>query len=164
VDSLAETVEALRALFGGRSWAGGAHVPALAGPLLPPGEPSIWVGGLSDAVLAVAARVADAWNGWGLDAAGFEARARTLHELAGGRSVAPTWAGIALVGEDAADLDRLLARRAERGLSLDGIWSGTAEQWGGFTDRLRAAGATWCVVLPAGPPDRLDVIAGATRR
>jgi len=164
VDTLAETVEALRALFGGRSWAGGAHVPALAGPLLPPGEPSIWVGGLSDAVLAVAARVADAWNGWGLDAAGFEARARTLHELAGGRSVAPTWAGIALVGEDAADLDRLLARRAERGLSLDGIWSGTAEQWSGFTDRLRAAGATWCVVLPAGPPDRLDVIAGATRR
>jgi hypothetical protein len=78
--------------------------------------------------------------------------------------VVPTWAGIALVGEDAADLDRLLARRAERGLSLDGIWSGTAEQWGEFTDRLRAAGATWCVVLPAGPPDRLDVIADATRR
>jgi alkanesulfonate monooxygenase SsuD/methylene tetrahydromethanopterin reductase-like flavin-dependent oxidoreductase (luciferase family) len=164
VDSLAETVEALRALFGGRSWPGGVHVPALAGPLLPPGEPSIWVGGLSDAVLAVAARVADVWNGWGLDGAGFEARARTLRELAGGRSVVPTWAGIALVGEDAADLDRLLARRAERGLSLDGIWSGTAEQWGEFTDRLRAAGATWCVVLPAGPPDRLDVIADATRR
>ena len=28
----------------------GEHVPPLAGPLLPPGEPSIWVGGLSEAV------------------------------------------------------------------------------------------------------------------
>ena len=38
-----------------------------AGPLLPPGAPAVWVGGLSDPVMAIAARVADAWNGWGLD-------------------------------------------------------------------------------------------------
>ena len=31
-------------------------------------------------------------------------------------------------------------------------------------ERLRAAGATWCVVLPVGPADRLDVIAAATPR
>ncbi len=72
----------------------------MTGPLLPPGEPAIWVGGLSDAVLEVAARVADAWNGWGLDAEAFAARADTLRSLAGARLVAPTWAGIALVGED----------------------------------------------------------------
>ena len=164
VAALEETAEALHALFGGRTWSGGTYVPALRGPLMPPGEPAIWVGGLSDAVLAVAARVADAWNGWGLDAEAFAARAATLHQLAGGRAVSPTWAGIALVGEDRADLDRLLAQRAERRLPLDGVWAGTAGQWGRFTDDLREAGATWCVVLPAGPPDRLDVIAAATPR
>ena len=164
LSTLRETVEALHALFGGRTWSGGTYVPPLAGPLLPPGEPAIWVGGLSDPVLTIAARVADAWNGWGLDAEGFAARAGTLRELAGGRTVAPTWAGIALVGEDRADLDRLLADRSQRGLSLDGVWSGTAAEWRRFTDSLRAAGATWCVVLPAGPADRLDVIARVTQR
>jgi len=162
--ALEQTVEALHALFGGRSWPGGSHVPMLEGPLLPPGEPAVWVGGLSDAVLGVAARVADAWNGWGLDADAFADRAATLLELAGPRIVPPTWAGIALVGEDRSDLDRLLGLRVERGLSLDGVWSGTAEEWGTFADRLGAAGATWCIVLPSGPPDRLDVIAEATPR
>jgi len=164
IAALEETAQALRALFGERTWPGGKHVPAMRGPLLPPGEPAIWVGGLSDAVLAVAARVADAWNGWGLDAEAFSARASTLHELAGGRAVSPTWAGIALVGEDRADLDRLLGERADRGLPLEGVWSGTADEWARFTDELREAGASWCVVLPAGPPDRLDVIAAATPR
>ena len=164
IETLEETVDALRSLFGGRTWPGGQHVPAMTGPLLPPGEPAIWVGGLSDAVLEVAARVADAWNGWGLDADAFAVRASTLRSLAAGRIVAPTWAGIALVGEDAADLDRLRAERGERGLSLDGVWSGTAGEWSGFTEQLRAAGATWCVVQPTGPPDRLDLIAASTTR
>jgi len=164
VAMLDETVQAMHALFGGRVWPGGAHVPPLEGPLLPPGEPAVWVGGLSDEVLAVAARVADAWNGWGLDAEAFVARAGTLRGLAGGRTVAPTWAGIALVGEDGADLDLLVADRTARGLSLDGLWSGTVEDWRRFADELRSAGATWCVVLPAGPADRLDVIAHATLR
>jgi alkanesulfonate monooxygenase SsuD/methylene tetrahydromethanopterin reductase-like flavin-dependent oxidoreductase (luciferase family) len=164
IAQLEETVAALHALFGGRTWPGGTHVPPLAGPLLPPGEPSVWVGGLSDAVLAVAARAADAWNGWGLEAEAFAERAARLRSLADGRSVAPTWAGIALVGEDRADLDRLLAARAARGLSLGGVWSGTADEWGRFTHELVDVGATWCVVLPAGPPGRLDVIAAATAR
>ncbi len=161
---LEETARALRALFGGQTWPGGTFVPAMRGPLLPPGEPAIWVGGLSDAVLDVAARVADAWNGWGLDLDGFAARAARLRELAEGRHVPPTWAGIALVGDDRADLDRLLDQRAERNLPLDGVWSGTADEWSRFIEALRAEGATWCVVLPAGPPDRLDVIAAATPR
>jgi alkanesulfonate monooxygenase SsuD/methylene tetrahydromethanopterin reductase-like flavin-dependent oxidoreductase (luciferase family) len=164
IETLRETVEALRALFGGRTWPGGRFVPPMTGPLLPPGEPAIWVGGLSDAVLEVAARVADAWNGWGLDAEAFAARAAALRALADGREVVPTWAGIALVGEDRGDLDRLRAERGARGLSLDGVWSGTAEDWTRFTGELGAAGATWCVVLPTGPGDRLDVIAAATSR
>jgi len=158
---LEETVRALRALCGGDAWPGGAHVPALTGPLLPSGAPQLWVGGRSDAVLGVAARVADAWNGWGDDLAGFTTKAARLKELADGRAVAPTWAGIALVGEDASDLERLLATRAAKGMSTDGVWTGTAAGLRSFVDDLGDAGATWFVVLPAGPPDRIDVIAAA---
>jgi alkanesulfonate monooxygenase SsuD/methylene tetrahydromethanopterin reductase-like flavin-dependent oxidoreductase (luciferase family) len=164
VAMLEETVRALRALFDGTTWPGGTHVPALTGPLLPVGSPQLWVGGRSDAVLGVAARVADAWNGWGDDVVGFTAKAARLGELADGRTVSPTWGGIALVGEDAPDLDRLLAERAAKGMSTDGIWTGTASELRSFVDDLGEAGATWFVVLPAGPPDRIEVIAAALIR
>jgi alkanesulfonate monooxygenase SsuD/methylene tetrahydromethanopterin reductase-like flavin-dependent oxidoreductase (luciferase family) len=158
---LGETVDALRSLFEGRSWPGSDHVPPLVGPLLPPGRPELWVGGRSDAVLEVAARSADAWNGWGDDIEGFVAKASRLRELARDREVAPTWAGITLVGEDAAELERLVADRRARGLSLDGVWSGTVDALRRFSDALEGAGSTWFVVLPVGPADRLDVIASA---
>jgi alkanesulfonate monooxygenase SsuD/methylene tetrahydromethanopterin reductase-like flavin-dependent oxidoreductase (luciferase family) len=158
---LEETVTALRRLFAGEPWPGGSHVPPLAGPLLPPGAPELWVGGRSEAVMGVAARVADAWNGWGYDAEEFATQATRLRELAGDRSVVPTWGGIALVGEDPADLERLLAARAAKGSSTDGVWTGTAAELRGFVEALRGSGAAWFIVLPAGPPDRLDVIAGA---
>ncbi len=160
---LEETAEALGALFGGRAWPGGAAVPAMTGPLLPPGSPQVWIGGLSDAVLAVAARVADAWNGWGLDASTFAERSKRLGEFANGRGVVPTWGGIALVGEDDADLDVLLADRAKKGLSIEGVWTGTADQLRGFAEALASSGATWLVVLPVGPVDRLDLIAETLR-
>jgi len=158
---LEETVAALRAVFAGESWTGGSLVPPLAGPLTPPGSPELWVGGRSEAVLGVAARVADAWNGWGYDAERFASRAARLRELAGARPVAPTWGGIALVGEDPADLERLKRDREAKGLPLDGAWTGTAAELKAFVDELAAAGATWFVVLPAGPADRLEVIASA---
>ena len=156
---LEETVRALRSLFGGTTWPGGAHVPPLQGPLLPPGSPAMWVGGRSDAVLGVAARAADAWNGWGYDVSGFAERAARLRTLADGRDVAPTWAGIALVGEDRADLDRLLADRAARGLGIEGVWTGTSSELASFAAELGDAAATWFIVLPAGPADRLELIA-----
>jgi alkanesulfonate monooxygenase SsuD/methylene tetrahydromethanopterin reductase-like flavin-dependent oxidoreductase (luciferase family) len=158
---LEETVVALRALFDGGTWSGATHVPALTGPLLPPGSPQLWVGGRSDAVLGVAARVADAWNGWGDDLAGFAANVARLRELADGRLVSPTWSGIALVGEDEADLERLVAARSAKGLSTAGVWTGTGAELRSFVDGLGEAGATWFVVLPAGPADRIDVIAAA---
>ncbi|MFI5393632.1 MAG: LLM class flavin-dependent oxidoreductase, partial [Myxococcota bacterium] len=158
---LEQTVEALRDLFAGRSYPGGSHVPALAGPLLPPGAPEVWVGGLSDPVVAIAGRVADAWNGWGLDVEGFRTKVERLREAADGRPVEATWGGIALVGEDRADIERLLAARAEKGLPVEGVWTGTADELRTFVSSLEAAGATWFVVLPAGPADRLDVIAAA---
>jgi alkanesulfonate monooxygenase SsuD/methylene tetrahydromethanopterin reductase-like flavin-dependent oxidoreductase (luciferase family) len=155
------TTRALRDLFAGRSFPGDDHVPAIAGPLLPPGAPQLWVGGLSDAVLDVAARVADAWNGWGLDLDGFADRTARLRASGKGRDVVPTWGGIALVGEDTADLEQLRAARADKGLSLDGVWTGTVDDLRTFADALERMGCGWFIVLPAGPADRLDLIAGS---
>jgi alkanesulfonate monooxygenase SsuD/methylene tetrahydromethanopterin reductase-like flavin-dependent oxidoreductase (luciferase family) len=160
---LEETVAALRELFGGRPWAGGDHVGPVAGPLLPPGRPELWIGGRSDPVVAAAARVADAWNGWALDAPGFRAAAVTLRRLADGRGVAPTWGGIVLVGRDAADLDRLREERAARGLPMD-VWQGTAADLAAFARELEEAGCTWAIVLPAGGEGRLELVAEALGR
>ena len=76
--------------------------------------------------------------------------------------VPPTWAGIALVGTDAAELASLEARRAETGGSLD-IWRGTVDDLRSLRDRVLATGATWMIALAAGPPDRLDLIAETLR-
>jgi alkanesulfonate monooxygenase SsuD/methylene tetrahydromethanopterin reductase-like flavin-dependent oxidoreductase (luciferase family) len=163
VKILEETVGALRALFAGETWPGGSQVPAIAGPLLPPGDPELWVGGRSDEVMAVAARAADAWNGWALDAEGFEAAAGHLRRLADGRPVPPTWGGIALVGSDERDLERLRDERREKGRSMD-IWQGDAEDLRSFVGRLGDAGCSWVIVQPVGGDDRIDVVAEAFRR
>ncbi len=165
---LEETARALRALFAGRPWPGGAEIAPVQGPLLPPASVPVWIGGTSDRVLGVAARAANAWNGWGLDAEAFAARAAALAELVrdAGRDraeVPPTWGGIALVGEDAADLAALEADRAEKGLSM-GIWRGTVDDLRGFRDRLDRAGCTWLVATAAGPADRLELIASTLVR
>ena len=158
---LEETILALKELFAGRPWRGGAQVPAVPGPLLPPpvrpGGPPLWVGGVADAAVDLAARVADGWNGWGLDAEAFEAKTERLH--AGDREVQATWGGIAVIGEDSDDLAGLLQRRADRGLSAGDAWTGTAEDLRRFADRLAAAGCAWAIFLPGGPADRLELIA-----
>ena len=92
---------------------------------------------------------------------GFAAKAGRLRELAEGATVVATWGGIALVGEDAADLERLLAARAAKGMSTEGVWTGTGAELRSFVDGLGEAGAAWFVLLPVGPSDRLDVIAAA---
>jgi alkanesulfonate monooxygenase SsuD/methylene tetrahydromethanopterin reductase-like flavin-dependent oxidoreductase (luciferase family) len=163
VGLLEETVVALRALFAGASWEGGAHVPAIAGPMLPPGHPELWVGGRSDEVIATAARSADAWNGWAMDADRFAEAARELGRVADGRPVSPTWGGIALVGRDAADLERLRAERSAKGLSMD-VWQGDGPAFRTFADRLREVECSWIVVLPVGGEDRLEVVAEALAR
>jgi alkanesulfonate monooxygenase SsuD/methylene tetrahydromethanopterin reductase-like flavin-dependent oxidoreductase (luciferase family) len=160
---LEETVGAMRALFAGASWEGGAHVPAIAGPLLPPGHPELWVGGRSDEVIAAAARSADAWNGWAMDAGRFAEAVRELRRVADGRAVSPTWGGIALVGTDAPDLERLRAERSAKGLSMD-VWQGDRPAFRAFADRLRELDCSWIVVLPVGGPDRIEVVAEALER
>ncbi len=160
---LEETVAAMRALFSGAAWEGGAHVPALAGPLLPPGHPELWVGGRSHEVIATAARSADAWNGWAMEADRFAEAVRELRRVADGRTVSPTWGGIALVGRDAADLERLRAERSARGLSMD-VWQGESPALRTFADRLQEMGCSWIVVLPVGGADRIEVVAEALGR
>jgi alkanesulfonate monooxygenase SsuD/methylene tetrahydromethanopterin reductase-like flavin-dependent oxidoreductase (luciferase family) len=159
---LEETVGAVRRSFEGDPWEGGPHVPPIAGPLLPPGHPALWVGGRSRDVIAVAARSADAWNGWALDAEGFETSAAELRGLAEGRSVFPTWGGIALVGSDPTELERLREARHAKGLSMD-VWQGDSTAFRGFADRLEDAGCEWIVVLPVGGDDRVEVVARAVR-
>ena len=160
---LEETVGALRALFGGETWPGGsaragAHrsVAAL--------RVAAAVGRRDDRTpsSAVAARVADAWNGWGDDVAGFAAKAARLRELADGRAV------VADMGRDRARRARTTRissgcspRARRRACRPTGVWTGTAAELRSFVDALGGAGATWFVVLPAGPADRLDVIAAA---
>jgi len=162
VELLAETVSAMRRLFAGDPWEGGPHVPPIAGPLLPPGDPELWVGGRSSDVIAVAARSADAWNGWAMDAEGFEAAAAELRGLADGRPVFPTWGGIALVGNDPLELERLREARHAEGRSLD-LWQGDATAFRRFAERLEDAGCEWIVVLPVGGEDRIEVVARAMR-
>jgi hypothetical protein len=43
------------------------------------------------------------------------------------------------------------------------VWTGTTGDLRGFADELAGVGATWFVMLPVGPPDRLDLIADTLR-
>jgi alkanesulfonate monooxygenase SsuD/methylene tetrahydromethanopterin reductase-like flavin-dependent oxidoreductase (luciferase family) len=161
---LEEAVLALKALFGGRPYPGGRFVPPMDGPLEPPpahpGGPPIWIGAQAEEVVRIAARVADGWNGWGLDAAAFGERARVLTEAAGeaGRVVEATWAGITLVGADQDELDGLMERRRARGLT-DEAWTGTTDELLGFLESLGESGASWAVLVLAGPADRRRLLA-----
>jgi alkanesulfonate monooxygenase SsuD/methylene tetrahydromethanopterin reductase-like flavin-dependent oxidoreductase (luciferase family) len=162
---LEETVLACKALFRADPWPGGELVPPMRGPIVPPtstpGGPPMWLGGTSEAVVRVAARVGDGWNGWGLDEDRFAARAGLLGASAreAGRAVEATWAGLALVGNDSQELEGLLDGRRERGLDVRGLWTGTAEDLVRTLHRLAGAGATWGVLMLAGPSDRIDLVA-----
>lgn len=166
-EHLVETVRALKALFGGEAWPGGRLVPAISGPLLPPARapsgPPVWVGGFADAVVRLAALEADAWNGWGMSVAEFGAKARLLREgaQAAGREVAATWAGIVVAGRDDDEAGRMLDARYRRGMLETSVWAGGTESLTRWLEALAAAGATWAIVVPAGGPERLELIAEA---
>ena len=161
-EHLVETVRAVRALFDSRPWPGGTYVPAMSGPLLPrpanPAGPPIWIGGFADAVVRLAAREAEAWNGWGMGLDEFTRKARLLEEESGGRSVSATWAGIVVVGRDDAEVARLLDARSHRHLESD-VWAGTTASLREWLENLGSVGASWAVLVPGGPPDRVELIA-----
>jgi alkanesulfonate monooxygenase SsuD/methylene tetrahydromethanopterin reductase-like flavin-dependent oxidoreductase (luciferase family) len=162
---LTETIAGLKALFRGEAYEGGDHQPALAGPLVPPpvssGGPPIWVGAQSEEVVRMAANLADGWNGWGLTPDAFRRKAEILSEEAGrtGRRVEATWAGIVLVGEDEAESTRLLEDRRKRGMDDGVAFAGTADRFAQHVRDLGNAGATWVIVVLAGPPGRRQLLA-----
>jgi alkanesulfonate monooxygenase SsuD/methylene tetrahydromethanopterin reductase-like flavin-dependent oxidoreductase (luciferase family) len=71
----------------------------LPGPRPTP-PPPVWVGGRSPAMLDIAGRVADGWNAWGATVEDFAREAEVVRAAAGGRAVALTWAGSAVIAPD----------------------------------------------------------------
>jgi len=154
----------MRTIMAGGPFEGSERLAAVTGPLLPPfsTSPPVWVGGMGDAVVRIAARSADGWNGWGAAPDVFAAKARLLAEeaAAAGRATTPeaTWAGIVLVGEDDKEAAALAERRS--GKSVDALaWVGAAEEFPSFLEELSSAGATWAILVLTGPPDRKDLVA-----
>jgi len=161
---LEEWVRALRTVVSGSAFAGSERLAPIAGPLLPPipVPPPVWVGGLADDVVRLAARAADGWNGWGIGPDRFGAKRRLLEQEAAriGRGDLPeaTWAGIVLVGEDEKEAKELAADREGKG--VDAVsWAGAAEEFPAFLTALSEAGATWAVLVLTGPADRRDLVA-----
>ena len=164
-EHLVETVRGLKAVFRGEAWPGGRWVPAVAGPLLPraitPGGPPVWIGGRADDMVRIAAREAEAWNGWGLSLPGFARKARLLRETAAAaeRAVEATWAGIVVVGKDEDETGAMLNTRRERGLPEADVWVGSVRSLLRWLGGLESSGASWAVLAPGGSPDRVDLIA-----
>lgn len=152
----ARTDEALRLLrhlfegegpFEGRfhSYAHGVFEPRPASPL------PVTVGGASERALARAAALGDAWQGVGLDAAGFARRRDRLRELTSRPVRAQTriaWAGGEAEFERAADLYRALAAE---GADAVAVWFGDWEGFGGRMERFAAAVARPAREGSAGP-------------
>ena len=137
--------------------------PRSTGPLLPPGAPALWVGGRSDAVLAVAARVADAWNGWGRRRRGVRGEGGPAPRARGRpRRSRRRGAGIALVGRGRGG-PRAAARRRARRRACRPTASGPARPPSSraFVDALGERGRDVVRRAAGGPADRLDVIAAA---
>jgi alkanesulfonate monooxygenase SsuD/methylene tetrahydromethanopterin reductase-like flavin-dependent oxidoreductase (luciferase family) len=159
---LEETVGAVRGLLRGRAFPGGAHVPPLPGPILPPtaggGGPPVWIGGVSEDTARLAGRVADGWNAWGLDLAAFAQRAAVVRDAAGEREVEATWGGAVVVGRDEREARLLAAARRARGLA-DDAFVGDAEGAAAWLRQLQAAGAAWAILLAAGGLERVEVLA-----
>ena len=121
----------------------------------------MWLGGTSNAIVDLAASVADGWNGWGLSEERFARKVERLRQAStrAGRGVDPTWAGLVLVARDASELEAMLAERRDRGLGIGDLWAGTADDLVAFLRRLRDRGATWAVLMLAGPANRAELIA-----
>jgi alkanesulfonate monooxygenase SsuD/methylene tetrahydromethanopterin reductase-like flavin-dependent oxidoreductase (luciferase family) len=118
---------------------------------------AVWVGGRGHRARGLAARLANAWNGWGLtpeELAAAMVEVRRAAEEAGRdpAEVAGTWAGQVLVGEDAAEARALLSRWGA-GQPAEDVGRTVAGDPATVVARLAElgeAGARWCVVAPVG--------------
>lgn len=160
-----ETVRAVKGLLGGDPWPGGEWVPAAPGPILPApstlGGPPVWIGGFADEVVRLAAAEADAWNGWGMSIPEFAKKAALLRRVAEERerTVQATWAGIVVVGRDEDEAGAMLDERYRRNMLETNVWAGSAHSLIWWLEGLGTAGATWAVLVPAGPAGRVEMIA-----
>jgi alkanesulfonate monooxygenase SsuD/methylene tetrahydromethanopterin reductase-like flavin-dependent oxidoreductase (luciferase family) len=161
-EHLEETVRAVRALLRGEAFPGGAHVPPVAGPLLPPparpGGPPVWIGGTSEDTARLAGRLADGWNAWALDPPTFASRAAAVRAAAGERPVETTWGGAIVLGHDRDEAERLAAARRERGIQQD-AFVGDADAAVAWLATLADAGAGWAILLAAGGIERAELVA-----
>lgn len=161
--NLAETVRAIKALFEGRTFDGGAWVPRLGGPLLPRavrGGPPVWIGAQADDVVRLAGRLAEGWNGWGLHPERFHRKVDLLQAEAvrSDRQVLASWAGIVLVGQDELEARSLLEARLAKGMDVP-AWVGPADRFVEFLRTLADSGASWAIMVLAGPADRRALLA-----
>ena len=103
----------------------------------------VWVGGLSDRMIAAAAALADGWNGWGVSVEGFARRVADLAEAASAADrpepVEATWGGLVELRPD----------WPHRSDTLGGGGAAIADALRRYED----AGATWAVL---GPIDSSD--------
>lgn len=131
LERLGETIEVLRLAFGGEPFDfEGSHLH-LRGmvcrprPLQRPGLP-LWIGGRSDRLLELVARLGDGWNagGWWGTVGEYRERLAVLERACIGigrdpRTIARSVNRLALVGEDEADLRRRWERLVS--VSLPGV-------------------------------------------
>lgn len=109
----------------------------------PEPRPSLWVGGRSDDVLALAGRYADGWNAWGGTPERFALDARQLLAYAGSRPIELSWGGIVTL---ASEEEPAAAAAPRPGTPLAGGPGEVVERLEGFV----AAGARHLVLTPAG--------------
>jgi alkanesulfonate monooxygenase SsuD/methylene tetrahydromethanopterin reductase-like flavin-dependent oxidoreductase (luciferase family) len=144
----------------------GLAVQALRGPLAGNPAPEVWVGGTSRRARALAGRLGDGWNAWGLypeELGSGLSEVRRAAQDAGREpaSVAGTWGGQVLIAEDreraGAMLERWGADRAP--VEVARVLAGDPETVAGKLDALGEAGATWCVIaFVGGPADRMRAL------
>ncbi len=76
------------------AWVGSDALPPSPIVSPPTSRPTIWVGGRTDDVLALAATKANGWNGWGGDPKRFARDAQQVLAYANGRPIELSWGGI----------------------------------------------------------------------
>lgn len=109
----------------------------------------VWIGGTSEPVRAISARLADGWNEWGGTAETFRARTASLRADARHQPFAFTWGGLIVLDDDDAAADAKWRRLGRHG---DPIVGGP-DRVAGALARYAAAGADWAIL---GPVDSRD--------
>jgi alkanesulfonate monooxygenase SsuD/methylene tetrahydromethanopterin reductase-like flavin-dependent oxidoreductase (luciferase family) len=163
IRQLEATVESLARLLAGETVSMRSPFARLTDMALDPSparRPRLWVGGRSDAVLALAARRADGWNAWGSSPQRFASDGARLAAAAGERRVEATWGGVAILGSTAEEARAKLGRRSPRGYVV-----GAPPQLASHLEALHAAGASHLILTfpDAGAPGPYELLATEVR-